>query len=428
MDDRQDIEIDQLLRQTYERERTALQFEDWKKAYPEEMAYLNPIVTKMYATNRRRMLRIVGLVVAASVILVVGSFVMFDNRQAFASTAREIRTAKTMSWEVTDFRRCFAPDKKQSWLIAQRTKYEHRAPGSFRVTRFDQEGNVEVIEVVDVLEGERMKLDVRAKTYSFAETLNDRIEFPPLKSLLNALDSGELEYLVQRNIEGRRANVFRCVPAGMQATTEIWIDAESRKLIGAAIPSLDVFDPRMATDWGKPPASALGDSTIVGSAWGSIRVNAPLDYVAFSLKPPSDYRPVPREPPPDFSENEFEKFLEIACEANGGAFLDSIQQIQAELYNRIEAMPEDDRTEVQQAFFDLVYVSVTRDRFDPVSKFIDKHVVPGSFRYIGKGVLLGQQDRIVCYYQLPGASDYRAVYGDLQIRSLSVDELPLRAE
>lgn len=428
MDDRQDTEIDQLLKQTYGRERTVLRFEDWKKAYPEELAYLNPVVTKMYATNRRRMLRIVGLVVAASVVLVIGSLVMFDNRQAFASTAREIRAAKTMSWEVTVFRRCFGPDRNQSWLIAQRIQYEHRAPGLFRVTRFDHEGSVEAIEVVDVLEGERIRLDVRAKTYSFVETLNERIEFPPLRSLLSALDSSELEYLGRRNIEGRSANVFRHTPAGLQSTTEIWVDANSRRLIGAAIPSLDVFDPRVATDWGTPPASALGEFTVVGSVWGNIRFNTQLDSMAFSFRPPSDYLPEMDGASRSDSEDDFAQLLGVACKANNGVFLDSIHGNQTELYNRIEAIPEGDRTEDQQAFFDQILQSFISDSTDPFSRFMDNRVVNGSFRYIGKGVLLGQQDRIVCYYQLPGASDYRAVYGDLQIRSLSVDELPLRAE
>ncbi len=428
MDDRQDAEIDQLLRQAYERERTVLRFEDWKKSYPQEMAYLNPIVTKMYVANQRLWMRIVGLAVAASVILVVGSFVVLDNRQAFASTAREIRAAKTMSWEVTFFRRCFGPQPGQTWLIAQRTKYEHKSPGILRVTRFDQQDSVEAIEVFDALQGGYLRLNVRAKTFSLVESLDNSIELPPLKSLLGSLDSGELEYLGNKTVEGRTAHVFRHASSVQQSTTEIWIDANSKQLVGAAIPSIDIFDPRAATDWGSPPPSALSGSMVVGSVWGKIRTNPQLDDAAFSFQPPSDYLPEDESRTNDFSEEQFARFLGIACKANEGVFPSSILEIETELYNQIEAIPEGQRTEVQQAFVDRVSVSFITDRADPASWFVEQRTVKSSFRYIGKDVLLGQRDRIVCYYQLPGAGDYRAVYGDLQIRSLTAAELPLRVE
>jgi hypothetical protein len=54
--------------------------------------------------------------------------------------------------------------------------------------------------------------------------------------------------------------------------------------------------------------------------------------------------------------------------------------------------------------------------------------VEDSFRYLGKGVKLGEKDRIVCWYKLKDAKDantYRVVYGDLSVKDVAVKDLPL---
>ena len=51
-----------------------------------------------------------------------------------------------------------------------------------------------------------------------------------------------------------------------------------------------------------------------------------------------------------------------------------------------------------------------------------------SFRYLGKGVKLGEKDRIVCWYKLKDAKDantYRVVYGDLSVKDVAAKDLPL---
>jgi len=56
------------------------------------------------------------------------------------------------------------------------------------------------------------------------------------------------------------------------------------------------------------------------------------------------------------------------------------------------------------------------------------HTVKGSSRYLGNGVPLGDQDRIVCWYKLKGAGVYRVVYADLSIRNAAPEDLPLPVE
>lgn len=58
-------------------------------------------------------------------------------------------------------------------------------------------------------------------------------------------------------------------------------------------------------------------------------------------------------------------------------------------------------------------------------------VVEQSFRYVGKGVKLGDKDRIVCWYKLKNATDaqaYRVVYGDLSVKDMAAKDLPLPVE
>jgi hypothetical protein len=64
----------------------------------------------------------------------------------------------------------------------------------------------------------------------------------------------------------------------------------------------------------------------------------------------------------------------------------------------------------------------------PTSHFVKNRTVENSFRYIGKGVKLGDEERIVCWYKLKGSDIYRVVYGDLSVRDIAPEDLPLPVE
>jgi hypothetical protein len=56
------------------------------------------------------------------------------------------------------------------------------------------------------------------------------------------------------------------------------------------------------------------------------------------------------------------------------------------------------------------------------------NTVEKSFRWLGKGVKLGDKERIVCWYKLKDAKDpntYRVIYGDLSVRDVAPKDLPL---
>jgi hypothetical protein len=64
----------------------------------------------------------------------------------------------------------------------------------------------------------------------------------------------------------------------------------------------------------------------------------------------------------------------------------------------------------------------------PVVHFLQDHAEKDSFRYLGKGVRLGDGDRIVCWYRLKDSPMYRVVYGDLSARDVLPEDLPLPVE
>ncbi len=60
--------------------------------------------------------------------------------------------------------------------------------------------------------------------------------------------------------------------------------------------------------------------------------------------------------------------------------------------------------------------------------FADSFTEANTFRYLGKGVVLGSKERIVCYYKLKNSDRYRVVYGDLSVNDIDANDLPLPVE
>jgi hypothetical protein len=58
---------------------------------------------------------------------------------------------------------------------------------------------------------------------------------------------------------------------------------------------------------------------------------------------------------------------------------------------------------------------------------LDRHPLHFSTA-VYKSVKLGDKDHIVCWYKLKGAKSYRVIYGDLTIKDLPPEYLPLPVE
>ena len=95
-------------------------------------------------------------------------------------------------------------------------------------------------------------------------------------------------------------------------------------------------------------------------------------------------------------------------------------------------MPQAERPPQAQKLIETVdYYEQIRLRGLPLREFLRESADWISFRYFGKGVKLGEKDRIVFWYKLKdskGPSTYRVIYGDLSVKDVAQEDLPLPAQ
>jgi hypothetical protein len=56
--------------------------------------------------------------------------------------------------------------------------------------------------------------------------------------------------------------------------------------------------------------------------------------------------------------------------------------------------------------------------------FLQKFEFGGKWSYAGKGVKLGEADKVILWYQPEGSNTYRAIYGDLKAADIAQENLP----
>jgi outer membrane lipoprotein-sorting protein len=64
------------------------------------------------------------------------------------------------------------------------------------------------------------------------------------------------------------------------------------------------------------------------------------------------------------------------------------------------------------------------DQFLKGMIFLQKFEFGGKWGYAGKGVKLGDAEKIILWYQPQGSQTYRAIYGDLSVKDVTPDNLP----
>ena len=154
----------------------------------------------------------------------------------------------------------------------------------------------------------------------------------------------------------------------------------------------------------------------MGGRSHDIRFDVPLDDSLFKTDPPAGYA-VEVKPPDHITEKELIDYVGLVAEVNGKTFPDELNgPAIGDIYNRAERKPRKDRTAAEQRLYETDQrYSIRFEGKVVMYVFFDQDpdgVVKGSFRYLGKGVKLGDKDRIVFWYRLKNAKDptiYRAV-------------------
>ena len=330
-------------------------------------------------------------------------------------------------------------DGKRTWLHTSEFMEEaYKAPGRFRKVRLDDKGQVQDVEITDYVRGR--KLDYGEKAGKKTAILEEIAPIPagefhqPFSTVISELKKGDLQWIGTRTTASGKVNVFRRRYPGHGGRpdqgNDYWIDAKTKQLAAVYNNTL-AYDPDNDPLRNNQSAERGFSGMVMGGRSHDIRFNVPLDDSLFRTDPPEGYA-IEAKPRDHITEKEFIDYVGIVADANGKMFPDELTGPSiGDIYNRAGKKPQRDRTPAEQRLYDTFQHYSMRFQTVVICVFFDQDpdgVVKGSFRYLGKGVKLGDKDRIVCWYKLKNAKDprtYRAVYGDLSVKDVAPEALPL---
>ena len=199
-------------------------------------------------------------------------------------------------------------------------------------------------------------------------------------------------------------------------------------------PCADIYDPDNDPANKMAPEEKSSITTSPGGVEGDIVYDAKLDDSLFSLQPPEGYAVEHSQPRPRVTEKEMIDYFRIVAAYNGKTFPDQVFPyiFPSDRLNKIGDKPKKDRTEAEQKLLDTNdHYKLAGLNYLPIGEFVSNDAILKSFRYLGKGVKLGDKDRIVCWYKLKDAKEpatYRVIYGDLSVKDVAAKDLPLPVE
>lgn len=407
-------------------------FDAWLAQNGDSVAYLNPVVTQSYLRRRRLLLRLASAATAATVILAASLWLITPEKRAFADTVEEIKKAKTIRWTIAWYDRLQSVDGKRTWLRpGRRWERSYLEPNRWRDVRYADDGTVSQITIEDTTSGQVLDLNMKKRT----ATLSDRPSGQfgrgrPFGRITKILESEPIEHVGKRDVDGTTTNVFRHfreTNGGRGESTEIWLDAESKRLVKfTTTPGRVYFDPESAPDHKNKAEEQFSKGTIAGVIHKNIEFDAQLEPSLFSMEPPPGFTIVEPRKPRLVNEKQMIEWLRLSAEANDGIFLELERGFNMDWHNAIAKKDEIERTDAEQKYLKAAHQHfLDSNTWAPVMAFADSFAEARSFRYLGKGIDLGNRDRIVCFYKLNTTKTYRAVYGDLSVKDIEPDELPL---
>ena len=357
---------------------------------------------------------------------------------AFAQTVEQIQKAKTFTWKTTFFHHTVSKDGKRTWLESEVHENAFKAPGRYRVTHFDKEGKVRWVEIKDAEHMKALRLNPQKKE-AFLSTLAFELQDPrgPFIWIEKELRESNLEWVGKRTNAKGEINIFRHrlydKGNGRDWSYDFWIDQRTKQLVELHVPGADIYDPNNDPARTTPPEKDESADTSLGFMLHDIVIDADLDASLFRLQAPENYT-VKTEVHRAVTEKDMIDYLGIVADYNARTFPDQVFPFifSSDRTNKICDKPEKERTPAEQKLHDTnkEYIMAGLNLL-PVGQFVQDHTAEKTFRYLGKGVKLGDKERIVCWYKLKDAKDantYRVVYGDLTVKDVAAKDLPLPVE
>ena len=444
--DNHDLRLEELIRAAISTDGLSFDFERWKQEHQPQIdefrAQTRPLYSQGPTLMERRgtMTRTLKIAAAAVVFIGVCLGVPYlghhrDRGTAFAQLVEQIEKAKTITWKITFYNHVTSKDGQRTWVETETREMAYKAPGLYReVLHPTIRGQIEHTCITDAVNLKSLSLvpaDRRAFVRESAVTTFDpRGPFTGAKEEMNKPD---LQWVGKRTTATGEVNIFRRTfkrdESNRNWSYDFWIDAKTKRLVAVQIPGADIYGPEADPARGNPLEKEWSTARPACSISHDIHFDVELDESLFSLVPPAGYT-LQTEQRAQVTEKEMVDYLGIMADDNDKTFPDRPYSISSDRLNAIYNKAKKERTAPEQKLLDTVdHYKMASLNMMPTGHFIEDHTVKGSFRYLGKGVRLGDKDRIVCWYKLKDANGtYRVVYGDLSIKDLAPEDLPLPVE
>jgi outer membrane lipoprotein-sorting protein len=330
-------------------------------------------------------------IAAAALVAVGGLFYLTSispmEKTAFAEAAQKLRDAQTLSYRMT----VESPELK----IRMTTRILLRWPGLFRA---EVEGGI--VTIVDGQQGKQLILDPVAKTALLLEGKGTPAgPATNMAERLRQLTERDAKAAGEKVIGNVRTLGYLVKNLGMEMT--IWIDPATHLPI--QMDSSDRFQ-------GKEIRATATD----------FQIDPKIDDALFRLDAPQGYKLTKGASDAlGMDEKTFlspdkaaEALLGEFAKKTGGEFpkrLDDFSEFDQRFPKKPGTLPDPDTLRLVQ--------SVTRF-------MMATRTLKGGFGYRPDGVKLGDADKILFWYRPEGATNYRALYGDLHMADVAEDKLP----
>jgi hypothetical protein len=382
------------------------------------------------------MTRTLKIAAAAVIFLGVCLGVPFLNRQndpgtAFAQLVEQIENAQAITWKITFYNHVTSKDGQRTWVESETREMAYKAPGLYwEAYHPTGRGGIEHTCITDAVNLRSLSLapqERRATLRELALTTFDRRG--PFIGITEHMNKPDLQWVGKRVTATGEVNVFRRAfrreSNHQDWSYDFWVDARTKQLVAVQVPGADIYDPETDPARDNPAEKEWSTMTPACSIQHDIDFDAVLDDSLFSLEPPPGYA-VEIERRTRVTEAQMIEYLSVMADCNDKTFPDQPYSIGVVRLNEIDDKAKEDRTPAEQRLREITHqCKMANLNLLPTGHFVEDHTVKGTFRYLGKGVRLGDADRIVCWYRLKDTGDYRAVYGDLSVRDIVPADLPL---
>lgn len=356
--------------------------------------------------------------------------------EEFAQVLEQIKKGKTMKWKTTFYSHVTSKDEKRMWIETEIRSCAYRVPGLYRQEYLDNNLQIHRVTVTDVIQRKELSLNPEKKEATLSVLTSGEYDLRgPFIWVQNQMQKRNLEWVGKKKTATGDANVFRAAfkdeANNQDWSYDFWIDEKTKQLIAVHCPGADIYDPEKDPARKNLPEKEWSQKMPMGFIQHDISFNTELDEAMFSFEPPEGYTLQGDIRRPQVTEKEMVEYLGILADYNDRAFPDQVFpfSFSSDRLNKITDKAKEVRTAAEQKLLEtLDYYKRAGLNMMPTGHFVEDHTVEKSFRYLGKGVKLGDKDRIVCWYKLNGADTYRVVYGDLSIKDVAPEDLPLLVE